>query len=758
MTVDSDLISKIKENLFELSKKTRLTSISTEELNLPPRIYNALGRSGITNLRRVYQQLDNIFFGNIKYIGENESIEFSQKLINYLGINKKNQVSDHSENEILKNKGIIIANNVLSEKKETEEIEISNLSKNISDLVVFLYYLSSKINEIDLGDGKKTIILPKIERYELRSEESRGVLTKVKEFELIEKEIEEIFSQLKERDIEIVNARIGFDPDERKTLQVISDEFGITRERVRQIEKRVLNRIKQLMCSAKESYIFEFLYRTVKNNEICSKKTLVNELQKIITGSNYKAAEVINYLFYSFENEIFFNNNNKKLIYINELDVFITESESIGTLLMLSEKLIDLLSKTILPLKWKDLFEILSSELTDVKISESKAFKLLCFLKEKNVINENEEKWTITDKRKITRVDRIKFIMGEIGKPTHFREIAKVYNQYFPDYPMKVNNVHSTLDVNCEFVLAGRGKYALAEWGFHHDGNVANAVRRILVNKKCPMNIQEIEYEVQKTWDVQKFTILSAIDMDARFRKNESGLIELTEYGKKTEKRHKRDDEERLDRIVEIFEYAKTPCSAKTIVEMHNHLYAEKPLKVNSVKYLMLRKTEIFMKVNEKNFALVTWGLNAYEEPGNQVGSSIMEILQEFEPLKLKDILEIYNQKYSNKKISEQTLRKHLKKLSNKVFSPKKNYYQINSQVIAINPDQKNAINEKAKKIINILKEIGSPAHIDFIHSMYKSYYPSDNGIILELKNILRFKRDYFYLIENDVYGLSDWK
>jgi hypothetical protein len=164
------------------------------------------------------------------------------------------------------------------------------------------------------------------------------------------------------------------------------------------------------------------------------------------------------------------------------------------------------------------------------------------------------------------------------------------------------------------------------------------------------------------------------------------------------------------------------------------------------------------MKVNEKNFALVTWGLNAYEEPGNQVGSSIMEILQEFEPLKLKDILEIYNQKYSNKKISEQTLRKHLKKLSNKVFSPKKNYYQINSQVIAINPDQKNAINEKAKKIINILKEIGSPAHIDFIHSMYKSYYPSDNGIILELKNILRFKRDYFYLIENDVYGLSDWK
>ena len=275
MTEDFDLISKIKENLFELSKKTSLISISTEELNLNPRIYNALGRSGITNLRRVYQQLDNIFNGNIKYVGESETIEFSQKLINYLGINKINQVSDHSENEILKNKDAVYKNKVFLKKKETIEADMPNLSKNISDLVIFLYYLSARKNEFDLGDGQEPINLPKIEGYELRTGEAREIQEIVNEFELIEKEIEEIFSRLKERDLEIVNARIGFDPDERKTLQVISDEFGITRERVRQIEKRVLNRIKQIMCSTKKSYIFEFLYRTVKINEICSKKTLL---------------------------------------------------------------------------------------------------------------------------------------------------------------------------------------------------------------------------------------------------------------------------------------------------------------------------------------------------------------------------------------------------------------------------------------------------------------------------------------------------
>ena len=55
---------------------------------------------------------------------------------------------------------------------------------------------------------------------------------------------QDLISDLKEREKEVILRRFGLEGKERETLQSIGDSFGITRERVRQIEEVALNKIK----------------------------------------------------------------------------------------------------------------------------------------------------------------------------------------------------------------------------------------------------------------------------------------------------------------------------------------------------------------------------------------------------------------------------------------------------------------------------------------------------------------------------------
>jgi RNA polymerase sigma-32 factor len=58
-------------------------------------------------------------------------------------------------------------------------------------------------------------------------------------------QIREFTSQLGERDQQIIEERVLADSDDQKTLQQLADEFGITRERVRQLEARLVKQLRE---------------------------------------------------------------------------------------------------------------------------------------------------------------------------------------------------------------------------------------------------------------------------------------------------------------------------------------------------------------------------------------------------------------------------------------------------------------------------------------------------------------------------------
>jgi RNA polymerase primary sigma factor len=57
--------------------------------------------------------------------------------------------------------------------------------------------------------------------------------------------IRELVAQLPERERTILNRRFGLDGGERMTLEEIGEQFRVTRERIRQLQNRALNRLKR---------------------------------------------------------------------------------------------------------------------------------------------------------------------------------------------------------------------------------------------------------------------------------------------------------------------------------------------------------------------------------------------------------------------------------------------------------------------------------------------------------------------------------
>ena len=62
--------------------------------------------------------------------------------------------------------------------------------------------------------------------------------------------------ELKKREQEILKARYGFEDGVEKTLEEIGQSFGVTRERIRQIEAKA---IKKLSSPTKKKKLEDFL-------------------------------------------------------------------------------------------------------------------------------------------------------------------------------------------------------------------------------------------------------------------------------------------------------------------------------------------------------------------------------------------------------------------------------------------------------------------------------------------------------------------
>ena len=62
--------------------------------------------------------------------------------------------------------------------------------------------------------------------------------------QLLREEVRKVLAQLSERERKIVELRFGLEDGKQRTLEEVAQEFGITRERIRQIETKILRKLR----------------------------------------------------------------------------------------------------------------------------------------------------------------------------------------------------------------------------------------------------------------------------------------------------------------------------------------------------------------------------------------------------------------------------------------------------------------------------------------------------------------------------------
>jgi DNA-directed RNA polymerase delta subunit len=311
----------------------------------------------------------------------------------------------------------------------------------------------------------------------------------------------------REREREIISRRFGLF-DRKETLEQIGELLGITRERVRQLEKAILIRLK---IAAEEGMpeVQDLEKVFVRHLHELGRAAKISDLSAKVSAKNTDQDKA---------HVAFVSELAPHLVVLNENDnyhhgVAIKEYHDEAKL----KRYIDEIVKTV-----KTHGEALTAEELHAKVDHehpdhvralASLSKNLATLKDKWGLT----KWPTVNPKNIR--DKIYVILQENGKPMHFSEIAgAIKDSDFKRKDVTTQAIHNELIKDKRFVLIGRGIYALHEWGYSK-GTVADIITDILKKEKGPLHRDEIVKRVLKHRQVKETTILLNLQSKSEFKR-----------------------------------------------------------------------------------------------------------------------------------------------------------------------------------------------------------------------------------------------
>jgi hypothetical protein len=309
----------------------------------------------------------------------------------------------------------------------------------------------------------------------------------------------------KEREREIMARRFGL-YDRKETLEQIGELLGITRERVRQLEKATLTKMK---ASAAQ------LPHMDKIEEV-----LTAELEKLGRAAPVKtlAKHVLDQPKREDNSHIaFLSELAPNLNLVSENDDFyqsvtIAKYHPVKELKATVAQLVKDIKKHGKPLDAKELHTKLSGlDKPENATAVASVSKHLTSLKGQW----GHIRWPLVNPKNIR--DKIYVILQENGKSMHFNEISEAIKESdFKRKDVTTQAIHNELIKDKRFVLIGRGIYALQEWGYSK-GTVADVVADVLTEAGEPLHRDEIVKRVLKDRHVKETTILLNLQSKPQF-------------------------------------------------------------------------------------------------------------------------------------------------------------------------------------------------------------------------------------------------
>lgn len=341
--------------------------------------------------------------------------------------------------------------------------------------------------------------------------------------------IEDMFLVLTSKEKEVIIKRFSLDNQPKQTLEKIGKFFSVTRERIRQIEKIALGKLRRTAVNTRLSLINKLAREILeKSGGVLLEEKLTAEILNNI-GSDEKVDAAIIKLALNINPEIVKNDKTNvfkpfwrfQSISLDDVKMAVETGMEIlhkkGDVVDEGKLTAEVTEKMSLRGKKYSSEMVLSAIEVDKRVKRLKegGFGLLI--------------WRHINPRSIR--DKAYIVLKKIGDPLHFVDIAnKIAETGFDKKVVTTQAVHNELIRYEQFVLVGRGLYALKEWGYKK-GTVADVIEDLL-RKKNPLTKQEIMQGVLKQRQVKNGTISLNLQKNPQFVRVGRAVYQLDENKK----------------------------------------------------------------------------------------------------------------------------------------------------------------------------------------------------------------------------------
>jgi predicted Zn-ribbon and HTH transcriptional regulator len=316
----------------------------------------------------------------------------------------------------------------------------------------------------------------------------------------IKDNIEKMLLLLSTKERSVIEKRFSLNKSKKYTLEEIGKDFGVTRERIRQIERNALQKLKRniqnFTAYTVNSIGYQFL---IENGGIISEDKMLSRVMSQMKRGNISEILLILSLDSKFDrltNTILC----KPYFKLKEI-----KKEQIDSIADLAE---DILAKKKHMMDITEIMPLIEEAGSYLpELNEKMLMSIFDIYKKTKLIDDKVGLMAWRDINPRTLRDKIYYVLRKQDKPTHFAEIANlIVNENFDKKTANMQAIHNELIRYDEFILIGRGIYALKEWGYEK-GTVADIITQVL-QKNESLSEERIIKEVLKKRQVKPITVI----------------------------------------------------------------------------------------------------------------------------------------------------------------------------------------------------------------------------------------------------------
>ncbi|MBP9774128.1 MAG: hypothetical protein KBD00_05920 [Candidatus Peribacteraceae bacterium] len=315
--------------------------------------------------------------------------------------------------------------------------------------------------------------------------------------------LSDLFLVLTQKETEVIKRRFAISGSQKQTLEKIGKHFNVTRERIRQIESIALSKLRRTVRTTRLNEVNEMAKGILRSHGgLMPAAELISAVLKRIPGTPAIDGAILR-LSFSIDSDMSSEGTSQTFKPFWKLSSL--PMDDVNTTVDMAVKF---LHKRHSCMKTAELVSSIQSMPAFEGRQMTPELILSCLSIDER-LREIPEGWGLTEWRFVrprSIRDKVEIILKKVARPLHFMEIAnRIKEAGFDHKNVTVQAVHNELIRYPQFVLVGRGLYALREWGYE-PGTVADVIENILKQKGALSKKQIIE-EVSKQRTVKVGTI-----------------------------------------------------------------------------------------------------------------------------------------------------------------------------------------------------------------------------------------------------------